>query len=222
MLYSKKNTVHITFYNILCVFLFFMSLVVSEAQERVVHFPKDKSIGMLLILDMNDVDTSSYDDWQPLCEATGDVKVPQGKALRLDLDKNGGNNLSALSKLEPDDLVMLFCRGVEIQDEQFKFISNLTSLREIYLREAHILGTGFKYLKGLKSLKSLNLSSTDVGDNELAYLTDLPSLEYLNLHNTPTNDEGMVHIAKIKSLKELALSPGIGDEGLSYLKYLSR
>ena len=112
MINEKRNVTFITFSNIVIAFLFFVPFVFPEAQERIVHFPKDKSMGTLLVLDMNDVDTSGYDDWQPLCEATGDVKVPQEKVLRLDLDKKTGDDLSALSKLEPDDLTMLFCRGI--------------------------------------------------------------------------------------------------------------
>ena len=66
-------------------------------------------MGMLYVLDSNRVDTSSYDDWELLCEATGKVKVPAGKVLRLNLYKNVGDDLSHLSSLEPNDLAMLYC-----------------------------------------------------------------------------------------------------------------
>jgi Leucine-rich repeat (LRR) protein len=194
----------------------------AEAKERIVHFPEDRSMGMLYVLDSDKVATDNYDDWQMLCKATGDVTVPVGKTLRLDLAKEAGNNLSPLSKLRPDDLTILFCYGVEILDEQLKHISHLTSLYELNLRNTNILGTGLKYLAKLKSLKRLRIDYTHVGDNELAYLSDLPSLEILNLGGTPTSDAGMVHVGKITSLKNLVLSRSIGDEGLKHLVNLTQ
>lgn len=195
-------------------------VVFAESQSRVVHFPTDRSMGMLYVLDANRVDKSSYDDWEPLCEATGEVTVPAGKVLRLDLSKVRSTNLSPLSALEPNDLQMLFCYGVEMLDEQLQYISHLTGLQELYLRDTGILGTGLKYFAKLNSLKRLRVDNTHVGDNELAYLSGLPSLQSLNLWMTPTTDAGMVHVGKITSLKELVLGRGVGDEGLSHLKNL--
>lgn len=208
---------------IITIALLYNSMYVEAKQigPRIVHFPENRSMGMLYILDLDKADTSSYDEWEVLCEATGEVAVPAGKALRLNLSKEAGNDLSPLSKLRPDDLVMLFCYGVEISDEQLKHISHLTGLQELYFRDTGILGTGLKYLANLKSLQRLRVDNTHVGDKELAYLSDLPSLKSLNLGNTPTNDAGMIHIAKIASLEKLVLSRGIGDEGLSHLKNLT-
>lgn len=117
--------------------LFSGPTALAESKERIVHFPEDKSMGMLYVLDSDKVDTGNgnYDDWQVLCEATGDITVPAGKALRLNLVKEAGNDLSPLSLLEPDDLTMLYCYGVEILDEQLKHISHLTGLQEIYMND---------------------------------------------------------------------------------------
>ena len=193
----------------------------AESKGHIVHFPENRSMGMLYILDSDKVDISNYDDWQVLCEATGNVTVPAGKTLRLDLSKKAGSDLSPLSKLRPDDLVMLFCYGIEIPDDELRHISHLTGLQELYMRDTGILGTGLKYLVKLKSLKRLRVDNTHVGDNELAYLSDLPSLKSLNLGMTPTNDAGMIHVGKITTLEDLFLSRGIGDEGLSHLKNLT-
>ena len=187
---------------------------------RIIHFPSDRSMGMLYILDANQVDASSDDDWEPLCEATGDVTVPFGKATRLDLSKEAINDLSPLSVLQPDDLTMLHCQGVEIADDQLKHISHLTGLNNIDLNGTNILGTGLKYLAGLKSLRKLWLSCTHVGDNELSYLLNFPLLEGLGLSDTPTTNDGMVVVGKITSLEVLSLSAGVGDEGLAHLKGL--
>jgi internalin A len=177
-------------------------------------------MGMLYMLDANKLDASSYDDWELLCEAKGDVTVPAGKKVRLNLIKEAGNDLSPLSALQPDDLTVLYCEGVEISDDQLRHISHLTDLEEIDFQDTNILGTGLKYLAGLKSLKMLWLSGTHVGDNELACLSNFPLLKGLGLRDTPTTDEGMVHLGKITSLEVLSLSAGVGDEGLAQLKDL--
>lgn len=192
----------------------------EQAGSRIIHFPSDRSMGMLYILDANQVDTSKYDDWEPFCEATGVVTVPAGKKLRLNLSKKARNDLSPLSALQPDDLTILYCYGVEIADDQLKHISNLTGLKHINLDGTNILGTGLKYLTGLKSLEELWLSSTHVGDDELFILLNFPLLKGLGLRDTPTTDAGMAHVGRITSLEVLSLNAGVGDEGLAQLKDL--
>ncbi|HUT47000.1 MAG TPA: hypothetical protein VMX36_11990 [Sedimentisphaerales bacterium] len=192
----------------------------ERAGSRVIHFPPDRSMGMLYVLDANQVDTSSYDDWVLLCEATGDVTVPADKVLKLSLNKKAGDDLSPLSALAPDDLMILQCYDTEIVDDQLRHTAHLTGLQELDLSETNILGTGLKYLAKLDSLKKLWLANTHVGDDELSCLLDLPSLEGLGLRDTPTTDAGMVHVGKITSLEVLSLSAGVGDKGLAQLKDL--
>ncbi len=130
-------------------------------------------------MDRKLVDTSSYSDWKLLCEATGDVAVPAGKALRLDLSKEASKDLSPLRALEPNDLTMLFCRGTEISDDQFEHLSHLTGLQEIYLEDTGILGTGLKYLVKLKSLKRLDLQGCKVTEQGLQRLKKkIPALHW--------------------------------------------
>jgi Leucine-rich repeat (LRR) protein len=191
-----------------------------QADSQIIHFPSDRSMGMLYILDVNKLDKSSDDGWEPLCEATGDVMVPAGEKVRLNLSKEAGNDLSPLSALQPDDLAIFFCQGVEIADDQLRHISHLTGLEKIDFQDTNILGTGLKYLYELKSLKKLWLSGTHIGDNELSCLLNFPVLKGLGLRDTPTTDAGMVHLGKITSLEVLSLSAGVGDEGLAQLKGL--
>ncbi|MGB2862833.1 MAG: hypothetical protein WBC05_05855 [Sedimentisphaerales bacterium] len=193
---------------------------VAQADSRIIHFPSDRSMGMLYVLDSNQVDTSSYDDWEPLCEAIGNVTVPTGMAIRLDWNKEAGDDLSALSMLAPDDLQELGLTGIQIADDQLRHIAHLTGLQELDISKTNILGTGLKYLAKLDSLKKLWLANTHVGDDELSCLLELPSLEGLGLRDTPTTDEGMVVVGMITSLEVLSLSAGVGDEGLAHLNDL--
>jgi hypothetical protein len=194
----------------------------AEAETRVVHFPKDRSMGTLYVLDSNLLNMKDAPpNWEWLCEAAGDVTVPAGKALRLNLSKEAGDDLSPLSRLGANDLQMLYCRSVEMADDQLQHISNLTGLQVLNLWGTGILGTGLKHLAKLDSLKRLWLGKTHVGDHELAHLLDLDSLQFLYLYGTPTTDAGMAHIGKITSLEVLSLGRGVGDEGISHLGSLT-
>ena len=110
------------------------------SEGRVLHFPKGRSLGAVYVLDGSLLATASYDDWQRLGEASGDVAVPAGKAVRLDLSEEAGEDLSPLATLRPDDLWGLSCRSVELADDELKHVSHLTGLHEIDLSETGILG----------------------------------------------------------------------------------
>lgn len=193
----------------------------GRTSARIINFPSDRSMGMLYVMDWDKWEKRDYSAWKLLCEATGKVTVPEGKILRLNLSKEAGDDLSPLSTLKSNDLVILNFQGIEITDDQLQHIARFTNLQVLNLSETGILGTGLKYLSGLKSLKTLWLSRTHVGDNELAYLSYFPSLKRLELWGTPTNDAGMVHVGKITSLESLSLGQGVGDEGLSHLNNLT-
>ncbi len=209
-------------YYIICLLSISACVAAEQVGAHIVHFPKERSMGMLYVLNANQIESYDYDDWEPLCEARGDVTVPAGKVLRLDLDERTGEDLSPLSKLEPNDLFMLYCYSVEFADEQLQNISHLTGLRQINLHDTGILGTGLKYLTDLKSLECLDLKSTHTGDEELAYLLDLPNLKILHLWGTPVTDAGMIHVGKVTSMESLSLNEGVGEEGLSHLKNLTK
>ena len=221
MQYRMKKVIRLEILCVLIVIFYSARNTSAEAKAHIVHFPSDRSMGRLYVQDSDRVDTTSSSGWELLCEATGDVTAPVGKALRLDLSKEVSDDLSPLSALEPNDLAILDLEGIEIADDQLQHIGHLTGLQELDLSETNILGTGLKCLAGLKSLKKLWLANTHVGDKELAYLLDLPSLEGLGLRETPTTDAGMVHVGKITSLEVLSLSAGVGDEGLAHLKGLT-
>ena len=84
-----------------------------QGKERIVHFPKNRSLGRLMIQDANlvrNIQTFYYwtgtgdSEWEYLAEAQGDVKIPAGKRLSLSIDRNAWKDMSSLSNLGPDDL----------------------------------------------------------------------------------------------------------------------
>lgn len=89
---------------------------------RVLHFPKERSLGKLMIQDtgvVRNIQTFFYwtqagdSEWEYLSESKGDVTVPTGKRLSLSISPKELKDLSPLSKIGPDDLYSLVFRSTK-------------------------------------------------------------------------------------------------------------
>jgi len=197
----------------------------TASQERIIHFPQDRSIGELSVRD-SDVPTDSLDavsGWEWLGQARGNVTVPAGKAVRLNVSKQAWEGGRPFEGLKPDDIQMLsFSKYRDADDSVLEDVSSLADLQLLGLAGTQMLGTGLKHLVQLRNLKWLGLASTHVGDNELACLAESPALESLSLRYTPVSNAGMVHVGKIRALKFIDLSgTSVDDDGLGHLKNLT-
>jgi hypothetical protein len=207
-----------------------------QDNTRIVHFPTDRSLGSLSIQDARGVRELAYwfhwtDTGEPaleyLCEAQGDVRVPAGKRLYLTVNGTTSRNLSALSKLGPDDvygitLLALPRDPVEPGDECMPHIAHLTGLKS--LSAAHITDKGLEFISNFKSLEYLHFRNR-VTDRGMAYVSELPLLRglYIEAMDSRITDAGLQHLSKATSLEELALwGERMGDAGLIYLRGLPR
>src|SRR4030042_1557355 len=82
-------------------------------EGRIVHFPKDRSVGQLSIRDAGAArELTSWfhwtgiqgPNWEYLGEAQGDVHISPGKQLSLNVNQAAWRDLSWLSRLGPDEL----------------------------------------------------------------------------------------------------------------------
>ena len=160
-------------------------------EERVVHFPKDRSLGKLFIQDMKESDEFAYwfhwtrigEESRYLCQARGDVRVPVGMRLILAINPAVLNDLSGLKKLGPDDLY-----GI-VFDASPRHPARATD-------------DSLSYLTHLTGLKSLNISRTDITDVGMKYVANLKSLESLEMPNRVTG-RGMIFVGQLSLLKRL-------------------
>src|SRR5262249_38602056 len=67
------------------------------------RFPADRAIGVLYTRARAARDWPGG-DWERLGEATGEVAIPPGRQVRLDLGAGAGADLAPLRRLGPDDL----------------------------------------------------------------------------------------------------------------------
>ena len=215
------------------------SCCLAEAAEtrtpaRTLHFPPDRSLGMLYMLDetiqRKIKDYHHWIDgtdmkWEYLGEASGEVAVPAGKRVRLALSKTSGNNVSALTQLRPHDLYDLRL-DERAGDGCLPHVASLTGLRVLRFPRSHTADGKMPFfspraLKQLAALKSLEqLEAPDqLTDTGLAALVEaLPQLKRLHLARNQLTDTGLLALPKLTALEELSIGGGrISNSGLAVL-----
>lgn len=103
----------------------------ESKQVRVLHFPEDRSMGMLSVRDAG-AHEKSYQGFEELCEARGDVSVAVGKEVLLDLSREAAKDLSPLAKLKSDDLYSIDGWRIPIDDQDLRHLAGLTGLKRLY------------------------------------------------------------------------------------------
>ena len=239
---------------LLCIFIWLFCILNSAVAEqsgfRVVHFPKDHAVGRLKIKDANLLDEEyrtllSMTGWVILDQAQGDVKVPVGKILRLEVYRDV-TDISFISKLKSHDLTALSLSETNIVDEDFVHLKDLAGLLALNLSSMKLIdGSGLAHLTNLKSLKELSCFNSNITDpalehiskmtslerltfyltqidgSGLKHLKSLTSLDFLDLAQTAITDDSLAHLSEMTWLKELHLyDTNISDKGLAHLKHL--
>ncbi|NQT83537.1 hypothetical protein HQ563_10955 [bacterium] len=205
-----------------------------EAGSRVVHFPRDRSLGKLKTKDTTtdqpvsalDFGRAEYEGWDYLGQAKGDVTVPAGKRLGLWVDSTALNDLSGLRYLGPNDLYILWLpgggeRGSRPDDRCMAHIGGLTGLKVLMLTNSDVSHLGLARVRGLKWLTKLYLKSERLNDAGLAHLSEMISLRILEVMSPQITDAGLTHLAKLRSLSELYVwAPKVRGPGLVHLAKL--
>jgi hypothetical protein len=205
--------------------------------SRVLHFPKDRSVGTLSIQDENAtrqieacfywVDGTQREEIGP---AIGDVAIPAGKRVQLMVSDEGSQDMSFLAALGPDDLYELGFGGLTALGARFagadaglKHASHLTGVRVLGLRLAPITAAGFKHLSKMQSVERIYMPMR-ANNSTLKPLRMFPRLKAVYLESPQITDAGLSELAALKNLEELELATdrltGAGLRGLARLRSL--
>ncbi|MHC4187339.1 MAG: M56 family metallopeptidase, partial [Planctomycetota bacterium] len=208
----------------------------TDTGQRVLHFPKDRSLGILKMQDADlerRIDTfyywidnaNWYENVESLGEAKGDVVVPSGKRVGLFVHKEGLRDLSALSKLEADDLYLIIFPGsiqefVKVDDRMIQHLSHLTGLKVLDLHLTTVNNRGLPSLKQFKNLERLSLPNGTT-NSVMKDVAELRSLKGLYFRNNLVSNAGLAQLGKLSSLEELMLTgERMDDGGLVHLSAL--
>jgi Leucine-rich repeat (LRR) protein len=200
------------------------SSILMAGQERIIHFPKDCSIGGIYVV--GEYPTDDFWSWmfswetQFLAEAKGDVKVPAGKILRLDVSEQAWSKPEPFSGTRPDDIQSLnFFTYKHADASVLKDVKHMTGLEALNLAHTETIESGLENLVALKKLRYLYLPG-HIRTKELAHLRMLPSLDFLYIGGPMVTNDKMVHIGKVTSLTHLSLTGSDIGTGLIHLKGL--
>ncbi|HET6421092.1 MAG TPA: hypothetical protein VFG19_13080 [Geobacteraceae bacterium] len=143
---------------------------------RSICFPSNRSVGTLFV---RKIRSESFLDWQNIADARGEVFIPAGKCLRLDVKTRLEDISECLNTIGPNDLDALFLHGSD--DADLKFLKRLTGLRELYFSGKGITDAGLENILGLKNLSRLYIYNTSIsasGAEALRFLGGLRSITF--------------------------------------------
>jgi len=184
---------------------------------RVVKFHPTHSLGKLYLSEHN-----RPGDWVEYLDAQGEVLVPPGMNLRLQVTNDGLTDLTPLTRLEPDDLYAISFACTRVKDDDLRFVRSLTHLNGLAIWETNIGDLALAHLSEMTSIRWLDLGDTKITDEGLAHLQGLKGLQDLTLLNDWVGDNGVAHLAGFESLRHLDLmSTRVSDASITLLSSLT-
>ncbi len=208
----------------------------GTTKARVVHFPADRSLGKLMIHENARRNIGRYflvePQSQPLWNtvlvwpntyigpAVGDVTVPAGKILRLDVWDSGPRGREALVNLEPNDVQILNfyqCKGAD--GRMLAAASRLTGLKVLFLGQGRFTLKGLKHLAAFRELRALQLPA-DVPVEALELIRNLTSLRYLSISGPQLTDAKMAKVGQLHRLTQLSIAAHDNRQGLRHIAKL--
>ncbi|MCA9038844.1 MAG: leucine-rich repeat protein [Planctomycetaceae bacterium] len=195
----------------------------SNGEARVLHFPRNESVGQVYYSFWHQNPTSDADElveyasprnvmaWKRIGNAQGDVLVPRDAIIRLIIGEQV-RGLMWLKALEPDDLFELEVNPIlqqnqlKIDDQDVRHLAHLTGLTSLSLTHVNVSDGGLSFLRSMRDLKVLGIYSLQLGNNGLRTIGGLSQLKELRLGTGKWNDAGLKHLSRMRSLQRMGLS----------------
>ena len=185
---------------------------VKTLREKFKAVVDESSTGEVTGLSVHGLQKSKASAWS---DELGDLlaQVPTLKSLTLtDFDFSDASQqlmfLTKLSQLESLDL-----RQTNVDDAALTHLSQLNSLRILKLEyNQQLTDKGLAHIAGLTQLSELDLAFVPVNDQSIESLTQLKSLTKLYLYGTLISDEGLRRLPELPELEVLYVGRDEGAE----------
>jgi len=200
-------------------------ITAPQSKARIVHFPKDNSIGRCFFVEPQPEQTCLWHRvlvWPKtgVGHVRGDVNVPAGKMLRLDVWDSGPRGREALVHLGPDDVQILnFYQCKWADDRMLAAASRMTGLKVLFLGRGRFTLKGLKHLTAFRELRALQLP-VDVPVESLELIRNLTALRYLCITGLELTDAKMAKVGQLPWLTQLGIAPQERSEGLRHIAKL--
>lgn len=113
--------------------------------------------------------------------------------------------------------------GTLVTDRGLESLVRLIKLESLSLVHTLVSDHGLRHIAKMQSLKHLDLEGTRITDAGLENLAPLSKLEHLSIHNNhDVTEEALKHLIPLRNLKTLYFCEPITNNGLSYLKTMSK
>jgi hypothetical protein len=175
----------------------------EKVAERVLKFPANQSIGEILIESQDD---SDY--WESLAPAKGAVKLPTGRHIQFELNKDSVFALDSLTDLPSDTFFSMDLSATRISDADLKTIQHFSELSELDLSDTSVTDEGIKHLLALTKLKKLWLDNTGVTEQGLENLQNLGQLTKVSLIGVKVSEPEVQTLKSKFSNCEIVLQEG--------------
>jgi len=200
----------------------------AAADEKKLHFPPDRTVGTIKVkparADGQDLNPF-VDHGVEVKPARGDVVVPGGYDVSLDVPPAAAVDLAFLSALAPDDIQQLSINFGNRDVPPLGVISKLLGLRGLRLEFGHLSEGRLAELGMLPHLDWLTLGRPE-GDKPaqlvhgVEWLASLPELTSLNLGDWELSDAVIDGLPRCQKLERLSVE--IRDLKEQHLRALAR
>jgi hypothetical protein len=199
-----------------------LTIPASRGGTRRIAFPLDRSVGTLYIRDQRPAGgawESPFDPslWEELGSARGEVAVPMGKELGIQVSYETSDDLSAIASLDNGALQAVSLARTRATDDSLGRLAG-RPLLDLNLAGTGVGDNGIAHLEGMHTLQTLDLWGTRISDRGVAVLSSLDSLRTLDLWGTRVSDAGLVHLGELQSLARLYVpGPRVTIAGLAHI-----
>jgi len=177
----------------------------TSSNVRIIHCPKDFSLGTLEVIGYNRVGVLSTNLKIESKNALGDVSIPVRPDSQLKLD------LHARVLRDPAKLICI--KNDRIDQIRIKFLPMDEG-------EDGLVDKALFYVSGIKSLLSVNVDNSDASDVGVSYLKSLPHLETISFYRTAVTGSCLEALSSCPDLSDIhAWHCTLNSK---YLKYLPR
>jgi serine/threonine protein kinase len=179
---------------------FFSRVVVTSdgQKQKVFDFPKAVALGQLRWSDHK---------VRGVVHASGLVSVPATAACSFVTDNALTAHPELFGHFRNDDLIELVLEGAPPKTESaLPFVSRLTALQMLSLRQVPLNADSFKHLNCLANLRKLSLESCPADSLSLSKLAALTNLEFLTLTDEENTSLLLQALSRRSNLVSLSLS----------------
>jgi hypothetical protein len=208
-----------------------------DLPERVLHFPPDRAVGQIVLVDGSCVIPEITREFHPgyvfappgrhLGLAQGEVRIPAGQCVSLHLGGKGVTGqqvLAALKSLDPNDVQDLdFLAPTQADDSFMPYIARLTGVTHFCPVYARFTPKSWALLASLPRLEHI-CTPYGLTDAEVAQIAKLPAVNEMEIVADRLTDAGLAALSQCRNLLVLHLEGTalMTDEGLKALATLPK